>query len=178
MFLLPILRGLCAFSLIVVLAGCATGRDCRTPLGDAELTPAAALVAEGAVGRYQTWGGILIETRNFEDSTELEIAGYPLNRCGRPDTTADPVGRFILVQQGYQELTDLKPGRKVSATGRIIGIRDGRVGETRYRFPVLDGSPPRLWPEDKVEQVDRRPRFSIGIGGGNGWSGGGVGVWF
>ena len=172
------LRYFIALSVVAVLAGCATGGDCQAPVGDTQLTPTIAAASEESVGRYQTWGGLLVEARNLEESTELEIVGYPLNRCGRPDTGAGPVGRFILVQQGYLETADLKPGRKVTATGRISGIRKGRVGETDYRFPILDGGALRLWSQDSVDQADRRPRFSIGVGGGSGWSSGGVGVWF
>lgn len=164
---------------VLVLAGCATGGDCRKPMGESTLTPAVAAVDDRGVGRYQTWGGRVVRAGNLEDSTELEIVAYPLNRCGRPDTASEPIGRFISVQQGYLETADLEPGRKVTVTGRITGVRDGRVGEASYRFPVLDGAPPRLWPEERTGQFERWPRFGVGIGGGSGgWSGGSVGVWF
>jgi hypothetical protein len=59
---------------------------------------------------------------------------------------------------------------------------DGRIGDADYRFPVLEDAAPRVWPErmraDAYDGGRVRPWISVGVGGGRGWSGGGVGVWF
>jgi outer membrane lipoprotein len=168
-----------AFALAALLAaGCATSPDaCRAPVAG-DLTPAGA-AASAPVGRAVTWGGTLIEARNLADATELEILAYPLDDCGRPRTGQDSVGRFIALRPGYLETAELRPGREITASGRLIATREGSIGGTDYRFPVVEDANPRIWPRDS-EAGGRytRPRISIGVGAGSGWSGGGVGVSF
>lgn len=164
-----------------VLIGCATtGEQCSRPLGDATTTPNA--VVGGAVpkgGVQVTWGGVLAETRNRADNTQLEVVAYPLDDCGRPRLSQASTGRFIIHSPGYLEAGDYRHGRQVTASGRIDGLIDGRVGEASMRMPVLVSYKPRLWPErDEGTSGSYRPRVSVGIGGGT-WGGyGGVGVWF
>jgi outer membrane lipoprotein len=170
---------LCLLSL-PLLAGCATSpNDCRRPIGDRGLTPAVAAQRADAVGQAITWGGTLVGSRNLEDATELEVLAYPLDDCGRPRTGDRPLGRFIVRRPGYLETADLGAGRAVTASGRIIATAEGQIGEADYRFPVIEDANPRVWPERRAAgPAGVRPWISIGVGGGSGWSGGGVGVAF
>jgi outer membrane lipoprotein len=173
-------RALAACGLaLVTLAGCATTPDdCRAPIGERGFTPKQAAQSDSAVGRAVTWGGTLVEARNRPDATELEILGYPLTNCGRPQLSREPLGRFIVVRPGYLELADIAPGREITASGRILGIREGRIGDTHHRFALLEDANPTIWPPRGGEPARTRPRISIGVGAGSGWSGGGVGVLF
>jgi outer membrane lipoprotein len=161
--------------------GCAsTGSgDCRTPIGERGLTPERA-AAEARIGSAITWGGALVSTRNLADATELEVLAYPLNDCGRPLLSEPARGRFIIRRPGYLETADLAPGRSVTGSGRIIDIAEGTIGAAGYRFPVLEDAAPVFWPEPSAgnRNPSVRPWVSVGIGGGRGWSGGGVGIWF
>jgi outer membrane lipoprotein len=130
------------------------------------------------IGERVTWGGTFVSAQHRVDTTELEIVAFPLDECGRPLRQRAPLGRFVLAYPGFLETADLRAGREVIATGEVIGVRDGLVGDTRYRVPVLEDASPRIWPEESPAPIVRRPVFSIGIGAGSGWSGGGVGVRF
>ena len=167
------------FSLLL-LAGCASTPDrCRTPIGERSLTPAVAAERDDAIGQAITWGGTLVGSRNLQDSTELEVLAFPLDGCGRPRTDDDPLGRFIVRRPGYLETADLRPGRDITASGRIIATSEGRIGDAEYRFPVLEDSNPKVWAEPSASGYSSvRPWISIGVGGGSGWSGGGIGVVF
>jgi outer membrane lipoprotein len=171
---------LLAASLLV--ASCAsTGERCRQPIGDRSLTPAIAATGAGHSGESITWGGTLVSAKNLADATDLEVLAYPLDDCGRPLLGEPTQGRFIIRRPGYLETADLAPGRRLTASGRIIASAEGRIGEAEYRFPVLEDAAPTLWPErDELGFGGRnvRPRISIGVGGGSGWGGGGVGIWF
>jgi outer membrane lipoprotein len=172
---------LCAAVLLGQLStGCASSPStCRTPVGDRSVTPAAAAAGERFIGQPMTWGGTLIGSRNLADSTDLEVLAYPLDACGRPRSGEDPLGRFIVRSPGYRETADLRPGREITASGRIIATSDGRIGDAEYRFPVLEDAKPMLWPSRGGDAGARtRPWISIGVGAGSGWSGGGVGVVF
>ncbi len=168
----------------LLTAGCAsTGPgNCRAPIGDRALTPAVVAAQGDDVGAAITWGGTLISARHRADATDLEVLAYPLDACARPLLRQPAQGRFIVRRPGYLETADLKPGRRITASGRIIAIVDGRIGEADYRLPVLEDMAPRIWPEreDVVGGAGTRvrPWISIGVGGGRGWSGGGVGIRF
>ena len=162
-------------------AGCATtDSSCRAPVGDRSITPAVAAADPAYVGERVTWGGTLVEARNLEDSTELEMIGYPLDACGRPRIDAGAVGRFIIVRGGYLETAQLRAGQPITATGAILATREGHVGDAYYRFPLLADPTPRVWPDERVSTggARTRPRINVGVGAGSGWSGGGVGISF
>jgi outer membrane lipoprotein len=165
----------------LLVAGCAsTGGTCRAPIGDRSLTPAVVAAGDTHLGEAITWGGTLVSARNLADATDLEVLAYPLDDCGRPLLDEPAQGRFLIRRPGYLETADLDPGRRITASGRIIASADGRIGEAEYRFPVLEDAAPTVWPErDAGYSGGRvRPWVSVGIGGGRGWSGGGVGIWF
>lgn len=165
----------------LLATGCAsTGESCRRPIGDRSLTPAAAAVGDSHLGQAITWGGTLVSARNLADATDLEVLAYPLDNCGRPLLDEPARGRFIVRRPGYLETADLAPGRRVTASGRLIANADGRIGEAEYRFPVLEDAAPTLWPQadSGFSGGNVRPWVSIGVGGGRGWGGGGVGIWF
>ena len=175
---LPIAALLAAAFLL--LGGCAAVPEgCTRPVGDRSLTPEVVAGRGGATGKRVTWGGTLVDSRHRRDATELEVLAFPLSACGRPRTDGRAQGRFILRRPGYLETADLRPGREITASGRITEIRAGRIGEADYRFPVLEDARPRIWPEGTAYAPPAvRPWVSIGIGSGGGWSGGGVGVVF
>lgn len=161
----------------LLLAGCANS-SCRTPVGNPAITPSVVSAGGDRVGELTQWGGALVEARHRKDSTELEVVAYPLDDCGRPQTGFGPTGRFIVVHPGFLETTDYQVGRRVSATGRIVGIRQGRLGDVDYSFPLLESYKVRLWPDRQVDSYYSRPWVNIGIGGGSGNVFGGLGVVF
>lgn len=161
----------------VLLAGCAT-TDCAPAPANAAITPAQVAATGGHTGERLRWGGTLAAARNLAASTELEVVGYPLDRCGEPRTGAQPIGRFILVRPGYLETADRPIGSRVSATGLVTGLREGQVGDAPYRFPLLQANDLRWWAEEAPARAYTRPWVTIGIGGGSGGVGGGIGVLF
>jgi outer membrane lipoprotein len=168
--------------LVSLLAGCAsTPEPCRAPIGEPALTPRVAAEAERGLGESITWGGTLVAARNRVDATDLEVLAYPLGNCGRPLLDEPAQGRFIVRRPGYLETAELRPGSSITASGRIIAISDGRIGDAAYRLPVLEDAAPTLWPAQETASWGSgrtRPWVSVGVGGGRGWSGGGIGVWF
>lgn len=171
----------CLACCLVLVVGCATDpAGCRAPLGDRGVTPARVASGMADPGERVSWGGTLVAARNLERSTELEMVGFPLDDCGRVRRGAGTVGRFIVVCPGYLETADLPPGTEITATGPIVGLREGRVGEAAYRFPLLRDPRPRVWRADGGAGYPSAgwPGISIGVGGGSGWRGGGIGIIF
>ncbi|TCT21514.1 Slp family lipoprotein [Thiobaca trueperi] len=178
---LPML--VCTLCAAVLSSGCATQEDCFKPVGQRGLTPASAALSPRAEGEMVTWGGMLLDTRNLETHTELEVMGYRLDGCGRPLVQGESQGRFLIRHPGYLEPLDYRTGRPVTATGRLAGVSDGWVGAAAVSLPVLDAARLRLWPapppvNEQLSPFPVRPRINIGIGGGSGHVGGGIGVSF
>ncbi|EGV17893.1 Slp family lipoprotein [Thiocapsa marina] len=169
---------------LAVLDGCASQQGCVTPVGASGLTPESVASLGQGEGAVVTWGGVIADTRNLPEVTEIETIGYRLDRCGKPTASGQPIGRFIARQAGFLEPSDYRAGRRISVTGRIAGVRDGQVGEASYRFPILENAVVRLWPDEAAD--DQRgwtprltPYLGIGFGsGGFGGIGGGIGLGF
>ena len=167
-----------------VLTGCASQKTCVAPVGPSGLTPETAASLRQGEGSVVTWGGTIASTRNQPDTTEIETIGYRLDRCGKPMTSGQPIGRFIAIQRGFLEPSDYREGRQITATGRIGPVREGHVGEANYSFAVLHDVVIRLWPEEQASAQSGwtprpRPWISIGVGsGGYSGVGGGIGLGF
>ncbi len=162
-------------SLLSLLWGCSSAPS-RSPAGDRSITPkeVAADAATFAATMVE-WGGVIVESQNLQQQTELKILAYPLDSNGRPDLDASPSGRFIAVSSGYLETIDYAKGRQVTLSGKVSGVRDDKVGDADYRFPVVHSTDIQL---RSKSASDRRfwPSLHIGVGGGSGGIRTGVGV--
>ena len=163
----------------LLLSACATSPQVTS---DAErgITPTESLSLELSESATPLqWGGVIVETRNLSEATELQVLAYPLSNSGRPEVSDSPSGRFIVQNPGYLEAVDYRKGRQVTATGRLIEKRDGQVGEAAYTFPVLLADELVLWPEESTRKASPRVNFGLGVGsGGRSWGGVGIGIGF
>lgn len=150
--------------LLAALGGCATPVFKDVPATAA--TPSeVAVEPERYHDTTVIWGGKILDVRNREDTTEVQVIGYPLDNAQRPQQTAPTDGRFIVVIPGFAEPLDYPLGRFVTLRGRVNGTRGGRVDERDYVFPLVDDATVHLWP---INFPYERPRVSFGIGVGVG----------
>ena len=92
------------------------------------------------------WGGTITEVRNTaEGTTVLEVVSRPLRRGGRPIRDDRTDGRFLAEVDGFLDPEIVKAGRDVTVSGRLEALREGRIGESDYRFPVVAVSDYRYW---------------------------------
>lgn len=148
----------------LALGGCATTAF-EIGTADKSLTPREA-ASDIARLRQRTvaWGGVIVAGKNLKDTTQFEVLGYPLDETNRPQTEAEPVGRFILVHPGYLETADYAPGRQITVVGTLSETRTGTVGEAEYVYPVVSASRIYLWPRERRERTEPSIHFGIGIG--------------
>jgi outer membrane lipoprotein len=154
-------RKLCAALLAgALLAGCAA----HPPAAPPSAPPAAVVAALDAyLDQQVTWGGMVIETANFERYSEIEVLAFPLDRRGRPQPDALDLGRFVVLRAGFLDPQIFAPGRFVTATGRITGDRRGHLRQAAYVWPELDVHELELWPPD-FRQPTSRFHISVGVG--------------
>lgn len=106
------------------------------------------------------WGGVIIDAENMSDHTEFTVLYFPLDSSQRPDMTEPPQHRFIARYSGYVETMVYAPGREITVIGSLRGVKDGKVGDAPYRFPMLDADKLYLWPLDSGSKV----HFGVGVG--------------
>jgi len=165
---------------LALLGGCATSPKVAEN-AERGITPTQAAEAQTLPSAEPPlqWGGVIVETSNLADTSELQILAYPLKSDGRPDLSAAPTGRFIARQTGYLESVDYRKGRQVTATGPVTEKRNGQVGEATYTFPVMLTEQLVLWPEESTREAKPRVNFGVGVGsGGRSWGGVGIGIGF
>lgn len=151
----------------LLLAACASGPGISTVDVNQSITPREAIAEIGSVrGNKVLWGGMIVNSTNLEGSTRLEVLAYPLDASQRPDTEAQPTGRFLAIEPGYLETVDYRQGRLVTVKGTLNETRKGEIDEADYTYPVVASHRLHLWPQQDV--VDDRGwggvNFGIGIG--------------
>lgn len=126
------------------------------------LTPNAAVAKIDIVrGTRVLWGGVIINSKNLENATQLEILAYPLNDRQRPRLDRDPLGRFIIEHGGYLETADYAPGRELILTGTITGAKEGKIDAATYIYPAIAPEQIHLWPKGGGNS---EPQFRFGVG--------------
>ncbi len=161
----PNLRGVVLVLLLALaLAGCATGPRYDAEGVEADLSPAdVAADPEPWVGSRVIWGGRILGTEHLEEATVVEMIAYPLDRSQRPATTMAPTGRFLIDHPGFLETADYADGRRLTVTGTVIAVREGRVGERTLTYPVVVPDDLHLWHEPAAYPSEPRVRFGVGI---------------
>lgn len=159
------LRILILSILLTILAACATGPKFDASRVNKTITPAMATAdfAQAKEARI-LWGGVIIAVTNLQNTTQLEVLGYPLDSEQRPDTDKPPVGRFLAINPGYLETIDYAQGRLVTVTGALSELKEGRIGESIYNYPVVNIEQIFLWPKtNHTTTPEPQLRFGIGV---------------
>ena len=167
------------FILLLLVSACASRPTFNASGVDRSLTPqSVASRPQVATGRSVLWGGIILNTSNLKDSTQIEILAYPLDADGRPLTDSSPLGRFILDQAGYLEPATYAEGRQLTAVGTVSDTRAGQAGESGYNTPVITARQLYLWPPGQGRDgVSVGGYIGFGVGSDND-GGGGIGIGF
>ena len=148
---------------LFIISGCATGPKFPTDQVLTRVTPAMVVQNNAAyIGKRVIWGGMIVNSTNLKAATRLEILGFPLTRAQRPTTSGRPQRRFLADHKGYLETVNYTKGRYVTVIGTISRNQPGRVGESKYEYPLIHIDRIYLWPVETPGTS--RPRFHIGIG--------------
>lgn len=152
--------------LALLLSACATGPSFDVTGVNRSLTPqnTAANLAT-AEGKQVLWGGVILNTANLKDSTDIEVLSYPLDTDQKPQRNQQPLGRFIFNVKGYLEPATYAKDRMVTVVGKVSRAQTGKVGESNYTYPVIAAEQLYLWPLES-EYNPGGVRFGIGVGFG------------
>lgn len=153
---------------VLFLGACASGPKYDTARVDPGLTPQrAAASADTARGERVLWGGVIISSTNLRTRSQIEVLAYPLTDNQKPDLSAKPQGRFLIVRPGYLETLDYTQGKSVTAIGSFDATQRGKIGESDYTYPVLAAEQIHLWPPESERSSEPQIHFGIGVIFGN-----------
>lgn len=154
-------RPLTLLCIALLVSACAATPKLDTQGIDRSLLPDLATeTLDRSSGKRVHWGGVIVSSRNQANESVVELLAYPLSDSGRPNTDTAPFGRVLAVKNGYLETLDYSAGKIASFVGTLQPSRTGRVGDTEYRYPVLQIEQSGLWPPSDYG----KPQFHIGIG--------------
>lgn len=154
------------FSLLLAMSlllfACASSPEFDTGRVDRSLTPKSVVSdINNSKGKMALWGGVILDTKNLKNSSQVQVLAYPLDSLERPLREREPLGRFIIQHTGFLEPATYAQGRMVTVLGPIMQVRSGKIGDTDYTFPVVSSTQLHLWPKDSGQN---KTRFHFGIG--------------
>lgn len=103
---------------------------------------------EGYLSQKIRWGGIILNTDNTHDASELTVVALPLADDGEPLTSDASPGRFIAIIDEFVEPLVYSPDRKITISGKVLKTEQRKVGEFLYTYPVIKVEHYYLWPQE------------------------------
>ncbi|MGB5278452.1 MAG: Slp family lipoprotein [Gammaproteobacteria bacterium] len=92
------------------------------------------------------WGGVILDTKNTQDSSSLTVVAFPLSNKGEPQVSDQSTGRFIAIIDQFLEPTVFTAEREITVTGTLLKTQTRDVGEFPYEYPVVQVQNYYIWP--------------------------------
>ena len=146
--------------MLIVLCACATSPKFNISDVDIHLTPQQSVANNEALGKRVLWGGVIIDSKNLTNKSQLEILAYPLTSSHRPNLDKEPLGRFLASKEAYLETKDYTQGRLITILGTLEKRVAGKIGESEYIYPVANIEESFIWKKSSSSDT----QFHIGIG--------------
>lgn len=155
----------CLATAVLLLTACAPAPLYKPAPDTVRVPPSAVSQAPERYGHANViWGGRIVKVTNLADRTEIELLSYPLDSSQRPQTDEAASGRFIAVVPGYLEPLNYPPGRLMTVSGSLKGVRSGKVGAADYVFPLVDTVDHHLWTPEELRSPWSNVHFGVGVG--------------
>lgn len=147
---------------VMMLTACASAPPFDLKNVNTAITPSEAVARiDGLRGSRVLWGGVIVNSKNLEKGTQLEMLAYPLNNQHRPRLDREPLGRFIIEHGSYLETIDYAPGRELSLIGTLTGTKEGKIDAATTIYPAVTADQIHLWPKGGRND---EPQFHFGVG--------------
>ncbi|MDP2689593.1 MAG: Slp family lipoprotein [Deltaproteobacteria bacterium] len=89
-------------------------------------------------GAKVLWGGVILGTKNLEQTTEIEVLETELDYNDLPEfTDAASKGRFIIEADRYLDSNIYKEGKGITVAGKVEGVARRKIGLMEYPYPVV-----------------------------------------
>lgn len=141
-----VVRGLLAGLVIAALSGCASVPDAvkgTSPMPQQDLGRVMA-APQLYVGQEARFGGKVVNVKNEQGKTRLEIATTTLDESARPSLGAPSRGRIYADVNGFLDPVDFR-NQLVTVVGPITGTAKGKIGDTTYTYMVMQATGYLRW---------------------------------
>ena len=108
-------------------------------------------------GSVVVWAGVVIDARNTQEGTLIEILQRPADFFGAPEETDRTEGRFLVLYPSYLDVAVYEKGRDVTVGGEVDGKRTMPLGEIQYTYPLVIAKEIYLWPDTSKERLAPYP---------------------
>lgn len=88
-------------------------------------------------GKIVILGGIIASSKNTQEGTYIEVVQQPLDYRGRPIPSDKPLGRFIVLHEGFLDTAIYSRKEIITVAGEVIGKTVHPVGEINYSFLLI-----------------------------------------
>jgi outer membrane lipoprotein len=147
-------RGLGCCLALALLAGCASVPETiTTPVPGPDVREVRAN-PQPHIGKTVRWGGTIGEVQNLEDGTVITVVARRLSSRGEPSSEEKSIGRFLADVNRFLEPEEYSRGRRITVVGRIAGMRQEKIDQYVYSYPVVQVRDLYLW-----EEYTRRDRY-------------------
>ncbi len=142
---------------ILALSGCASNipREIKEPPAE---NPTVYEVRDD-IDRYTDsrvrWGGTIADVENRENETWIEVVALELAGYGRPETTDNSYGRFLVRIDQFIDPQIYAKGRELTIAGVVESRIVRKIGEHPYTYPLIRATSHHLWPQyDTARNTD------------------------
>ena len=114
------------------------------------------------IGTKVVWGGIILNSENLEEVTEIEVLETELSFDERPKNGSSR-GRFIIQSPGYLDTNIYSKSKKITVAGTVKGVERRKIGKMGYPYPII--TPIEIRAFEPLPEYYRDP-YSYGPYGG------------
>ncbi len=118
---MSVMRQLCLITLMVLFAGSCSVISRHVRIESEPAVPFKTLVqkADKYAGKTVILGGYILETKNLEDETIIEVLQAPLAFGDEPTSEVHSEGRIIVTHKGFLEPQLYSKERKITVAGTL-----------------------------------------------------------
>jgi outer membrane lipoprotein len=115
--------------------------------------------ADRYISQKVRWGGVIVNTENKDNTSQLMIVAFPLDDDGEPRVSDQSSGRFIAVADEFLEPLVYSSDRMITVVGTLIRTETLDIGEFPYEYPVVKVENSYLWPVKEVPDYRDYPPY-------------------
>lgn len=104
-------------------------------------------------GRLFILGGVIVRTRLLEAGSQIEAMHVPVDGSGYFEESGRSEGRYLALLPKDGTMLDpavYRRGRRVTLAGEFVDIRNGKIDEMEYAYPVFRIKQVYLWPRERL----------------------------
>lgn len=92
------------------------------------------------------WGGVIIDLKNEENFSLMQVQFYPLDFYGRPEIDETSAGHFFIKSAEKLDPKDYAANREIA----VVGVIEGKTGPSESHgttgLPLIKATAIHLWP--------------------------------